>query len=221
MLAVAAPAYSQNGSEKDFQTWMDISGYRRLSTNLQLGLEGGYRPGGESEASGLSWSTGFVRSALRVDIHTVFFVEGGFGIFHRFRNQLPDSYEMRPWMGGYMGWPRLGPLTICHRVLVELQNFHFRSAVKPFTMTRFRYRIGTTIPLQPGRKKSFYFPVEYEFFRHLQDTPTQKDRLTAGLGYYLTDSLRIETSFATELIHSTLSHELVRIHHILRIRLRF
>ncbi len=224
LLILSSPGLAQTDVDHDFQNWIDISGYYQLNQKFFLGGDGGYRRGGDLQLGGLSWSTGYVRPTIRFDVSKEFSLKGGIALFYRFRPDLPDIFELRPWFGGQLEWPRLGPITLRHRIRLEQRYFRFRNQSAPFSLTRFRYQIGASVPLKSGkssRSKSLYLPIKYEFFMHFQDTTTRKERFAGGLGYYLTDSFRIEAGYTADMLRSTPSKELLRVEHMLRIQFKY
>lgn len=215
--------HGQTQREYDFQYWFDVKAGVRLSERFQLGGEGGYRHGGDAELLGLGWSTLYGRSELKYTLTPIWTVQGGFAVFYRVSKDIPDNYELRPWIGSQLKWPRFGSITLSHNIRLEEQFFRFRTERVPFHLTRFRYQIGTTFPIygERGKAKSYYLPVKWEFFRYFEESSTKKDRVAAGLGYFFTDSFQMEIGYTADMLRSPLSDSLNRVEHMIRIQLLF
>ena len=114
---------------------------------------------------------------------------GGIKFAYTSQDILANTFEIRPWLGIEIDWPKIRRLTFQHFLRLE-QRFQLNTGSDSWTsQTRLRYRLGTRVPINHPTiiDKTFDMPLWVEFFDNvsgdLAERFASEVRLTAGLGY--------------------------------------
>jgi hypothetical protein len=146
-----------------------------------------------------------LRPAISYRLKDWISLEGGLGLFCTFESGAGDTFEWRPWEGVKLYWPETKKskrkLVLSHFARLEQRlQYGVDSGDKESTM-RFRYRLGTTIPLNTETiiEKSYYAILQVEVFADLiggaEEFSADRDRFTAGLGYTINKNWGVELRY--------------------------
>jgi hypothetical protein len=166
------------------QLWLDYHNHVYLNLHWELQGELGYR----TEVDPASKKTVYARPAMRW--HPMWKpveLRFGVGAFYTFNRLASDVFEIRPWGGAVLKWPRIGRLTVVSQVRVEDR---LQWATEDWTLEdvwRIRYMLSTKVPLSRDQGERYFFvPVSAEGFSDAGSRPvgqlTEKFRIDAGVG---------------------------------------
>ena len=163
------------------QLWIDYNPSHPLTSKLDLYGDIGLRT--ELESGG--WWRFVLRSNVRYDVSNAVIVAGGIGSFYTWNENIADHWEIRPWQGVTLTWPR-NPLVVQQVVRLE-ERFEFDTRTwESFTSLRLRYRLRLS-----KRWATYFRPDQYwqvlgsiEGFMRLAGEEGQSQeqiRVTAGV----------------------------------------
>lgn len=119
------------------QLWMDYDPSVQLSPRVRLFGDFGART--QLETGG--WWRIVARPSVRYDISGQAWIGGGFGNFYTFNEGIADRWELRPWQGVDVAWPKW-KFPLRHYVRLE-ERFDFNTATWASSVSlRGRYRIS-------------------------------------------------------------------------------
>jgi hypothetical protein len=198
-LAVLVPAPAGALDDTTDQIWIDFHAHWFYRQNREIYGDGGYRWLPDSSA----WQQAYIRPSMRVHHWKRIHLYLGVGFFQSFNRNLPDDLELRPWQGVRVRWPKLGPLTLSNLARLEQRIRWNTETWNTRTAMRFRYKLGTRIPLRQGRAlESFYIPLSAELFADVgKDVETffgSRSRLAVGVGHIHDETWVFEFHFITQ-----------------------
>ena len=133
----------------------------------------------------------YARPSLRYHYIERLYFLGGVGVFYTDNADDINTLEIRLWEGLRYRWPTLGPLTIGNYFRLE-QRFAFPTDTWDLSFQlRFRYQVGTSIPLMAVPWNGFFIPVSVEWFWDVGDNVDAFGddlRLNGGLGYIVSET---------------------------------
>jgi len=154
-----------------------------------------------SRISPCPWSRYYIRPTIAYRWKEKTHLLGGFKFAYTDQDILPNTFEIRPWVGIKIYWPEIRRLTFQYFFRLE-QRFQFNNGTDEWSsQTRGRYRLGTRVPLNHYTiiDKTFYMPLWAEIFRNawgdLSERFASRLRLTAGLGYRFDKRWRLEFEY--------------------------
>ncbi len=163
------------------QLWVDYNPSHPFTPRLDLYGDVGVRT--EIESGG--WWRFVVRPNVRYDVSKAVIGAGGIGSFYTWNENMADRWEIRPWQGITLTWPRK-PLVAQQVVRLE-ERFEFETRTwESVSSLRLRYRLRLS-----KRWAAYFQPDRYwqvlgsiEFFMRLAGTEGQSQeqiRVTAGV----------------------------------------
>lgn len=222
-----AAGRSQEVEETDAQIWLDYHFHGGATERLRTSLDLGYRQVvGEERLIG-DWLRVHLRGGLAWAAKDWLSLEAGAGAFytHEKRDEVADAIEIRPWQGVRVRWPSVNAprrIVLTHFFRLE-QRILVREGDADFDL-RFRYRLGTSIPLNAPTitKKTLYLPLSAEGFANgkgdLEEVFADRLRVTAGLGYVLNDNWGFELTYTAQKSRNTTEMNFTTTDHIVRFR---
>ncbi len=178
-------AIAQTNADKDLiknhQIWIDFYPHYYMNEKLEYYGDAGYR----SIVSKRSWSRIYVRPSLRYHLNKTWGLHGGLGIFYIFNKDNVDQFEITPWQGFQLNWPKLTRINFKHLFKLEERiSFDTRDWKSSFEL-RFRYKLFGNVSFV--RIKKWYVPFYGEYFLPLtgkvEEIYQNKGRAGIGLGY--------------------------------------
>jgi hypothetical protein len=199
LVAVVAALASGAAADNDAteQLWLDYHRHFYVNPTWEYFGDGGFRtdPG--------AWQKLYWRPSLRRHgTQQVIEGRGGLGFFYTYNDTTNNQLEIRPWVGAFVKWPRLGPMTITNYFRLEAR-FQGDTDGTWDEALRFRYKLGTKLPLKHGvQLKYFYVPVSAEWFvdvgPSLDNVFAEDWRFDAGLGHIFGDRMVGEFHFIVQ-----------------------
>jgi hypothetical protein len=126
-------------------------------------------------------------------LNSYFTFHGGIALFTTF-NKNNTLWEIRPFQGFELNWPKIFSINLNHYFRSE-ERFFRGNNVNTFLL-RLRYRLSTTIQFShTNSEKYFYTPLQLEwFFNYGSDVDFQINefRIVGGLGYVINNSWKVE-----------------------------
>jgi hypothetical protein len=136
----AAPAAGQSENVVSPQLWVDYNPSWRVTSRFEIYGDLGART--ELESGG--WWRFVVRPSVRYQLHRDVRVMGGLGNFITVNDVIADRWEIRPWQGVNLTWPR-APIHFEHFLRFE-EQFDFNTQTwESQNSLRARYRLRTVI----------------------------------------------------------------------------
>ena len=175
-----APAAAQTGDDISPQLWVDYNPSWRVTPDLEIYGDIGAR----TELGSGGWWRFVVRPSLRYQLSRDWRLSGGMGSFYTWNDVIADKWELRPWQGVAVVWPR-APLPVEHFLRLE-EQFEFNTRTwESLNALRVRYRLrphfqwGAT---RPGRYWRVMGSIEgFLTLAGEQGQFREQFRLTAGL----------------------------------------
>ena len=205
MAAIVAALASSAVAEDDVteQLWFDFHGHFYLKANWEYYGDTGYR------TDPWTWQKLYIRPSLRLySRREAIEGRGGIGLFYTYNDTTDNQLELRPWVGTFIKWPRLGPLTITNYLRLEARFVWDTGNWELDESLRFRYKLGTKIPLKRGEKlRYFYVPISAEWFEDVTPPVTEvfaeNWRFDVGLGHIFSKEIVGEFHFIVQRSRTT------------------
>lgn len=168
--------------DTDAQFWIDYDPHWYIKPNWEFYADAGLRFLDTGD-----WKQIYARPSMRY--YSPGKWEGHFGIggFFTYEDNFENLFELRPWQGFKIRWPRFERFSISHyfraeeRFLFETDNWTSEATL------RLRYQIGTRVPLnRKSGKEDWFIPLSVEFFanaENLNERFANRMRLGMGLGH--------------------------------------
>ena len=167
---------------KNHQIWIDFYPHYFINNKLEYYGDAGYR----SIVSNGSWSRIYARPSIRYHLHRLIELQAGMGVFYIFNKVKFDQFEVTPWQGFQVNWPKLTRISFKHLFKLE-ERFSFETNnnwASNFEL-RFRYKLFGKISFVRANK--WYIPFYGEFFvpvkGEIKELYRNKGRVGLGLGY--------------------------------------
>ena len=107
ILAFSNPAKAQtvDSTESSIinqQVWIDFYPHYYMSKKLEYYGDAGYR----TIVSKRSWTRLYIRPSVKYHLNKTWEFHAGLGLFYIFYNNDVDQFEIRPWQGVQLNWPK-------------------------------------------------------------------------------------------------------------------
>ncbi|MCK5487160.1 MAG: DUF2490 domain-containing protein, partial [Desulfobacterales bacterium] len=152
--------------------WFDFYNFFPITEKLEYGGDLGFR----HAFSDFPWSRIYIRPTLAYRWKEKIRFLGGFKFAYTSQDILANTFEIRPWLGIKINWPKIRRFTFQHFLRLE-QRFQFNTGSDSWASeTRLRYRLGTRVPINHPTiiDKTFYLPLWAEFFRNARGDLTER-----------------------------------------------
>lgn len=146
------------------------------------------------------WKQVMIRPAFIYTLRDELYFQGGVSVLFTWHDDS-DIYEIRPWQGVNVFFPRVGQVYINNFVRLEERIFLFGEDYDRATHIRARYSLATNIPLNHHQiiEQTVYLWPQIEAFVPLYEqgfTPyVNQFRFSLGLGYRFKGHLRSELAY--------------------------
>ena len=168
------------------QIWLDFYPHFYINEKLEYYGDLGYR----TILDDHSWQSThiYIRPSVRYHISKLFEVRGGIGLFYMFNKDIADRFEVRPWQGTKLNWPRYERLKFYSYLRLE-ERIYFMTDNWTATFD-FRLRLklaGKLIIIKSSPINfwfiSFYGEVFIPVFDNIDEFFSNRGRTGIGLGY--------------------------------------
>jgi hypothetical protein len=167
---------------KNHQIWIDVYPHYFVNEKLEYYGDAGYR----SIVSNGTWSRVYARPSFRYHVHRTFELHAGVGFFYIFNKFKYDQFEVTPWQGFQVNWPKLTRIRFKHLFKIE-ERFSFETNNDWASNFEFRFRYKIFGKVSFVRTNKWYIPFYGEFFvpikGEIQELYRNKGRVGVGLGY--------------------------------------
>lgn len=184
------------------QLWVDYHASFHTSEKLEFHGDTGVRFASPPD----EFFRFYIRPSLRHHYSERWRFLVGLGAFATDNIGAENTLEIRPWEGVRLKWPTLGPITVNNLVRFEQRiKFSSNESGAAFQL-RFRYQLGTSIPLMREPWQGFFIPVSAEWFWDAGDDVDRFAddlRLSAGLGYEISETWIVNFLLTIERSRST------------------
>ena len=167
------------------QLWFDIFPHFSVNEKLEYYGDAGYRT-----IVNDSWSRIHLRPSLRYSLKRSWEIQGGLGFFYTFDSSDTNQFELRPWQGIQLNWPKTVHLSVKHLVRIEERLSYTTNNWESSFDLRFRYKLsGKVVPCANCGLQNIFIPFYGELFLPVSDDIVEsyrhKGRAGIGLGYNL------------------------------------
>jgi hypothetical protein len=165
------------------QLWIDIFPHFSVNDKLEYYGDAGYRTIWEE-----SWTRIHLRPSLRYKLGKIWEIHGGLGFLYTWDTRNPNQFEIRPWQGLQLNWPKTIHMSVKNRVRIE-ERLVYTTDNWDFSFDlRFRYKLSLkVVPCKSCELQDVYIPIYGEMFLPVNDSIDEffrnRGRLGIGLGY--------------------------------------
>ena len=206
----------------DNQLWFDFIPYIEISNRLEYFGGISYRTTvGDQDFRRL-----MVRPSIRYSWTYELDIIAGVGLFGTWEVGDYKTFELRPYQGIRLNWPRVWRMNFKHRGLVE-ERLQWNNQNEFSPTVRFRYRIKTKFPINKPNVdyKTIYLPLSYELFANGGKDEVEvfqnRSRIMAGAGYVFNEKWIAELEATFQRSRSNSTDQLVLSDRIFRFKLTY
>lgn len=213
-------AIAQEEEVVDHQLWIDLMPHFDINNRLHLFNVLSYR----TSTTGEKFKRLLLRSSVQYNWTYELDLIGGVGLFGTWEAEDYSTFELRPYQGVQLNWPKIWRMNFKHRGLME-ERLLWNNQSEFDANLRFRYRIKTKLPLNKSsiHYKTVYIPASYEIFSNLGDEEVEnfqnRARAMLGLGYVFSDKWLAEMEVTFQRSRSTQTDDLTLSDRIFRLKL--
>lgn len=176
---MAQTADSTESSIVNQQIWIDFYPHYYMNEKLEYYGDAGYR----TIVSERNWTRLYVRPSLKYHLTDTWEFHAGLGLFYIFYSHDVDQFEIRPWQGVQLNWPKWDKFGFKNLLrFEERMSFLTTNWIMDFEF-RIRYKLTGKYDFHPKWFTSIYgeyfLPVEGE----IQELYQNKGRAGIELGY--------------------------------------
>lgn len=178
------------------QIWIDIYPHYFVNEKLEYYGDAGFR----TIIDERSWNRIYARPSLRYHFNKNWEVHGGLGLFYIFNKEDVNRFEITPWQGVQLNWPKGRFLSFKHLVKIE-ERLSFLTDDWTFSFDlRFRYKLSGKLHFKPDRSiGNWHVPFYAELFipvnNGIDEVFRNRGRAGLGLGYNASKEWRISFLF--------------------------
>jgi hypothetical protein len=157
--ALVIPEYGigQSNTDDDSRVnekiWIDFYPHFYVSEKFEYYGDTGYR----TDLSNNLWHKINLRPSVRYHIDKYWHLHGGVGFFYNFNKEVSDQFEIRPWQGIKLGWPRIKNLGIHHYIRFEERISFLTDDWSSSLALRLRYQLSFRWDIIKLNKNRFWF----------------------------------------------------------------
>jgi hypothetical protein len=203
------------------QIWFYFISHFYINEKLEYYGDSGYRTVLREDG----WHRIYARPSVRYHISKLWEVQGGIGFFYSFNELISDRFEIRPWQGIKLNWPRFEKILFNHLIRFE-ERFSFRTNDWQSSFEfRMRYKLAGRLDIIKAGPDSFWFiPFYAEIFvsviDEIEEIFRDLSRAGVGLGYNESNNWRFEFLFNWQTSRSRPNDELVVTDYLYQIKIR-
>jgi hypothetical protein len=215
-------AYGQEEEIIDHQLWIDIIPHFEINNRLEYFGDMSYR----SSINKDKIRRLMLRPSIRYHWTYELDILAGLGLYGTWDTNSYNTFELRPYQGLIVNWPKIWRMNFKHRGLVE-ERFLWNNEGDFDPNMRFRYRIKAKLPLNKSsiHYKTVYIPFSYEIFANVGTEEVEKfqnrSRAMLGLGYVFSDKWIGEFEVTFQRSRSNETEELTLSDRIFRFKLTY
>lgn len=201
----------------DHQLWFDVIPHFEINNRMEYYGDLSYR----TSINGEEFKKIVLRPSIRYHWTYELDLIGGVGLNYTAEPANYKIFELRPYQGIRLNWPRIWRMNFKHRGLVE-ERFIWNNQGEFDPNLRVRYRLKTKLPINKANigYQTLYIPMSVEIFGNVGPKEVERfqsrNRLMLGLGYVFSDKwigefeaiLQASSSSATD--NLTLSDRIFR-----------
>ena len=195
--AIVMPDYgicqsvTTDNSPTNHQLWLDIYPHFYVSEKLEYYGDAGYR----TLLNENIWHWFYGRPSVRYHLNKRWELHGGVGFFYVYNKAVSDRFEIRPWQGIRLSWPRFKKLGFKHYVRFEERISFLTHDWSSSLALRLRYKLSCRWDFIKINNERFWFiPLYGEVFFPIGDEVKEffrnRGRAGVGLGYNVSASWR-------------------------------
>jgi len=188
--------YAQD-DQTDNQSWIDFRTFYTIDEKWTYNGDYGLR----GFISNEDWRRAYINPAFVYDASVNVDLRGGMRVIFTREMGATNTLEIRPWQGVRVLWPRTNFIIFSQYIRLE-ERFTWGTEDGSFDyVTRARYRIMAKTPnlRLVAINQTFYFLTSLEIFGNIgeaiEETFVDRTRLTFGMGYFITQSWRVELHY--------------------------
>lgn len=169
------------------QLWIDIYPHFYVNEKLEYYGDAGYR----TIMNEKSWNRIYARPSLRYHFNKTWEIHGGLGLFYIFNEYDINRFEITPWQGVQLNWPKSTYIGFKHLAKIEERLSYNTSNWQSSFSLRFRYKLsGKVILCTNCGLQNVYIPFYGEIFLPVNNDIDEvfRNRSRAGIGFGYTAS---------------------------------
>ncbi len=193
-IAVSASASTADTTESSIlnhQIWIDFYPHYYFNKKLEYYGDAGYR----TIISERNWSRLYVRPSIKYHLNKTWELHAGIGFFYMFYKYDIDQFEIRPWQGVQLNWPKWDKIGFKNLLRLEERILFLTNNWSSDLEFRMRYKLSGKYDFN----KKLYMSLYGEYFLPLKGEVKElyrnKGRAGIGLGYKPTNNWQVEFVF--------------------------
>ena len=173
------------------QLWIDLYPHFYVSEKFEYYGDTGYN----TRLNENTWHSIYASPSVRYHIDKYWELRGGVGFYYDFNKEISDRFEIRPWQGILLGWPRIINLVIQHYIRFEQRISFLTDDWSSSLALRLRYQLSSRWDIIKINNNRFWFiPFYWELFfpigKEVKEFFRDRGRLGVGLGFNPSDIWR-------------------------------
>jgi hypothetical protein len=215
-------AQAQVSAEPNNMLWTDFFFQYTISNHFRFLFHTNYK----HLLNNGKWDQYMIRPTLVYMMNDYIYFQGGIQFLYTDAGDL-NKFEIRPWQGMNIFFPRIGKIYINHFLRIEERFFYQNVGEKEASSLRGRYAILTFIPLNHSTlsPKTVYLIPNVEFLGDLMGKNVERfianSRYSMGIGYQFSDHIRFETVYMMQRSRDSREENFSTSDHAIRLVLRY
>ena len=180
--SVASAASTADTTESSIinqQIWIDFYPHYYLNKRIEYYGDAGYR----TIISERNWSRLYVRPSIKYHLNKTWELHTGIGFFYTYYNNDIDQFEIRPWQGVQLNWPKWDKIGFKNLLRVEERISYLTNNWSSDFELRMRYKLSGKYDFNTKLYLSFYGEYFLPISGNIKELYTNKGRSGIGLGY--------------------------------------
>jgi len=206
----------------DNQLWIDLVPHIKINNRLEYFGGISYR----TTVNDNNFRRLMVRPSIRYSWTYELDLFGGVGLFATWEDGGYKTFELRPYQGIRLNWPKIWRMNLKQRGLIE-ERLQWNNLDEFSPTVRFRYRIKTKFPINKPNVgyKTLYLPLSYELFANGGKDEVElfqnRSRIMAGVGYVFNEKWIAELEVTFQRSRSNSTDQLTLSDRIFRFKLTY
>lgn len=184
LIVIFAMSFTASAQEDEVttQNWFDFYPYFYLDEKLQYRGDLGFR-----FTHDFTWFTAYIRPNFRYYLSQLVQIDLGASLFSEYNKDISNKLELRISQGIRVVWPRFERVKFYSLFRYEQRIFwHTQEDWRNEIALRFRYKLGSSIPLALKEIRYWYVPFYLELFfdvGEINERFGNRARGSVGFGY--------------------------------------